>query len=217
MREGLRAGRGRQPYVYKCITTMCKNTERASESSAKPSATQRGDTEWEKNIFLIYTYILLPYGDLETISIDGYNSCMQRPKFVFYSKQGKLDFRLGGEYSLLFFTQLNVYFSLCTYTTIKKKIYCISILLLLGLKESRLILTLSFPSIIQIDLLSTWTMKMIYWMGQNDPVEEELASQAAALLKRSKSHQFYGLMGKRSGKNLCLVLVEKHIYVETKQ
>lgn len=60
-------------------------------------------------------------------------------------------------------------------------------------------------------------MKIIYWMGQNDPVEEELASQAAALLKRSKSHQFYGLMGKRSGKNLCLVLVEKHIYVETKQ
>lgn len=37
---------------------------------------------------------------------------------------------------------------------------------------------------------------------QNDPVEEELASQAAALLKRSKSHHFYGLMGKRSGKNL---------------
>ncbi|KAA0725574.1 hypothetical protein E1301_Tti018712 [Triplophysa tibetana] len=40
---------------------------------------------------------------------------------------------------------------------------------------------------------------MICWMVQNDPVEEEIASQAAALLKRSKSHQFYGLMGKRSG------------------
>lgn len=45
---------------------------------------------------------------------------------------------------------------------------------------------------------------------QNDPVEEELASQAAALLKRSKSHHFYGLMGKRSGKNLCLIFDEKY-------
>ncbi|XP_043110193.1 protachykinin isoform X6 [Puntigrus tetrazona] len=39
------------------------------------------------------------------------------------------------------------------------------------------------------------------WISDNwedEPVEETLASQVAGLLKRSKSHQFYGLMGKRS-------------------
>ncbi|XP_073774237.1 uncharacterized protein si:ch211-131k2.2 isoform X3 [Danio rerio] len=39
------------------------------------------------------------------------------------------------------------------------------------------------------------------WISDNwedEPMEETLASQVASLLKRSKSHQFYGLMGKRS-------------------
>uniref|UniRef100_A0A9J8ANX1 Si:ch211-131k2.2 n=1 Tax=Cyprinus carpio carpio TaxID=630221 RepID=A0A9J8ANX1_CYPCA len=39
------------------------------------------------------------------------------------------------------------------------------------------------------------------WISDNwedEPVEETLVSQVASLLKRSKSHQFYGLMGRRS-------------------
>lgn len=39
-------------------------------------------------------------------------------------------------------------------------------------------------------------IRMLGLCGQAEPAEETLAS----LLKRSKSHQFYGLMGKRSGK-----------------
>ncbi|XP_056628087.1 uncharacterized protein si:ch211-131k2.2 isoform X2 [Triplophysa dalaica] len=128
MREGLRAGRGRQPYVYKCITTKCKNTERASEISAKPSATQRGDTEWEKTFFL-FTHI-----------------------FCFQMEIWKL---------------------------------------------SALMATILVCSVQSL----SFTLNRENWISDwgNDPVEEELASQAAAPLKRSKSHQFYGLMGKRSG------------------
>ncbi|XP_057214944.1 uncharacterized protein si:ch211-131k2.2 isoform X2 [Triplophysa rosa] len=132
--QGLRAGRGHQPYVYKCTTTMCKNTERASESSGKPSATQRGDTEQEKhfshfNIFLIYIYI-----------------------FCFHMEIWKL---------------------------------------------SALMATILVCSVQSL----SFTLNRENWISDwgNDPAEEELASQAAALLKRSKSHQFYGLMGKRSG------------------
>lgn len=46
----------------------------------------------------------------------------------------------------------------------------------------------------------TLTVKMVWLLTQDEPVDETLASQVASLLKRSKSHQFYGLMGKRSGK-----------------
>ncbi|XP_059387581.1 protachykinin-like [Carassius carassius] len=47
----------------------------------------------------------------------------------------------------------------------------------------------------------SFTLKRDPWISDNwadEPVEETLASQVASLLKRSKSHQFYGLMGKRS-------------------
>ncbi|XP_067100468.1 protachykinin-1 [Osmerus mordax] len=40
-----------------------------------------------------------------------------------------------------------------------------------------------------------------HWISKNwqdEPLEERLASQVANLIKRSKSRQFYGLMGKRS-------------------
>uniref|UniRef100_A0A672PYT4 Si:ch211-131k2.2 n=1 Tax=Sinocyclocheilus grahami TaxID=75366 RepID=A0A672PYT4_SINGR len=49
----------------------------------------------------------------------------------------------------------------------------------------------------------SFTLNRDPWISDNwedEPVEETLASQVASLLKRSKSHQFYGLMGKRSGK-----------------
>uniref|UniRef100_A0A4W5NPN0 Si:ch211-131k2.2 n=1 Tax=Hucho hucho TaxID=62062 RepID=A0A4W5NPN0_9TELE len=41
-----------------------------------------------------------------------------------------------------------------------------------------------------------------HWVSkdwQDEPLEKRLASQVASLIKRSKAHQFYGLMGKRSG------------------
>ncbi|XP_034147914.1 uncharacterized protein LOC117594477 [Esox lucius] len=41
-----------------------------------------------------------------------------------------------------------------------------------------------------------------HWVSkdwQDEPLEETLASQVASLIKRSKAHRFYGLMGKRSG------------------
>ncbi|XP_067286532.1 protachykinin-1 isoform X2 [Pseudorasbora parva] len=44
----------------------------------------------------------------------------------------------------------------------------------------------------------SFTLNRDHWISDNwkdEPVEETLAS----LLKRSKPHQFYGLMGKRSG------------------
>ncbi len=44
--------------------------------------------------------------------------------------------------------------------------------------------------------LSITYVSCCWLFGQTEPVEETLAS----LLKRSKSHQFYGLMGKRAGK-----------------
>uniref|UniRef100_A0A671RHT1 Si:ch211-131k2.2 n=1 Tax=Sinocyclocheilus anshuiensis TaxID=1608454 RepID=A0A671RHT1_9TELE len=47
----------------------------------------------------------------------------------------------------------------------------------------------------------SFTLNRDPWISDNwedEPVEETLASQVASLLKRSKSHQFYGLMGKRS-------------------
>ncbi|KAL1263962.1 hypothetical protein QQF64_004317, partial [Cirrhinus molitorella] len=47
----------------------------------------------------------------------------------------------------------------------------------------------------------SFTLNRDHWISDNwedEPVEETLASQVASLLKRSKSHQFYGLMGKRS-------------------
>nr|XP_023861863.1 protachykinin-like isoform X1 [Salvelinus alpinus] len=40
-----------------------------------------------------------------------------------------------------------------------------------------------------------------HWVSkdwQDEPLEKRLASQVASLIKRSKAHQFYGLMGKRS-------------------
>ncbi|XP_041734413.1 protachykinin-like isoform X2 [Coregonus clupeaformis] len=40
-----------------------------------------------------------------------------------------------------------------------------------------------------------------HWVSkdwQDEPLEERLASQVASMIKRSKAHQFYGLMGKRS-------------------
>lgn len=49
----------------------------------------------------------------------------------------------------------------------------------------------------------TSTIKMVWLLTQDEPVEETLAS----LLKRSKSHPFYGLMGKRSGKTSDLLLL----------
>ncbi|XP_051770656.1 protachykinin-1 isoform X1 [Ctenopharyngodon idella] len=48
----------------------------------------------------------------------------------------------------------------------------------------------------------SFTLDRDHWISDNwedEPVDETLASQVASLLKRSKSHQFYGLMGKRSG------------------
>ncbi|XP_052466925.1 protachykinin isoform X1 [Carassius gibelio] len=47
----------------------------------------------------------------------------------------------------------------------------------------------------------SFTLNRDHWISDNwedEPVEETLASQVASLLKRSKSHPFYGLMGKRS-------------------
>ncbi|XP_050980295.1 protachykinin-1 [Labeo rohita] len=47
----------------------------------------------------------------------------------------------------------------------------------------------------------SFTLNRDHWISDNwedEPLEETLASQVASLLKRSKSHQFYGLMGKRS-------------------
>ncbi|XP_066556319.1 protachykinin [Amia ocellicauda] len=41
-----------------------------------------------------------------------------------------------------------------------------------------------------------------YWSSENwqeEPAENSLAHRVAELIKRSKSHQFYGLMGRRSG------------------
>ncbi|KAJ7984947.1 hypothetical protein DPEC_G00360030 [Dallia pectoralis] len=41
-----------------------------------------------------------------------------------------------------------------------------------------------------------------HWVSkdwQEDPQEKTIASQVASLIKRSKAHRFYGLMGKRSG------------------
>ncbi|XP_041734405.1 uncharacterized protein LOC121568001 isoform X1 [Coregonus clupeaformis] len=38
----------------------------------------------------------------------------------------------------------------------------------------------------------------VAWCWQDEPLEERLASQVASMIKRSKAHQFYGLMGKRS-------------------
>lgn len=49
----------------------------------------------------------------------------------------------------------------------------------------------------------TSTIKIVWLLTQDEPVEETLAS----LLKRSKSHPFYGLMGKRSGKASDLLLL----------
>ncbi|XP_070975157.1 protachykinin-1-like isoform X2 [Oncorhynchus clarkii lewisi] len=38
-----------------------------------------------------------------------------------------------------------------------------------------------------------------HWVSKDwQPLEKRLASQVASLIKRSKAHQFYGLMGKRS-------------------
>eukprot|EP00063_Salmo_salar_P037635 XP_014012470.1 PREDICTED: protachykinin-like [Salmo salar] len=40
-----------------------------------------------------------------------------------------------------------------------------------------------------------------HWVSkdwQDKPLEKRLANQVASLIKRSKAHQFYGLMGKRS-------------------
>uniref|UniRef100_A0A8C2A319 Si:ch211-131k2.2 n=1 Tax=Cyprinus carpio TaxID=7962 RepID=A0A8C2A319_CYPCA len=55
------------------------------------------------------------------------------------------------------------------------------------------------------------------WISDNwedEPVEETLVSQVASLLKRSKSHQFYGLMGRRSGKICCFLEGHKgHMFV----
>ncbi|XP_056101934.1 tachykinin-4 [Rhinichthys klamathensis goyatoka] len=52
----------------------------------------------------------------------------------------------------------------------------------------------------------SFTLNRDHWISDNwkdEPVEETLAS----LLKRSKSHPFYGLMGKRSGKTSDLLLL----------
>ncbi|XP_051529747.1 protachykinin-1 isoform X1 [Myxocyprinus asiaticus] len=49
----------------------------------------------------------------------------------------------------------------------------------------------------------SFTVNREHWISDNggdEPVDERLASQVAGLLKRSKSDQFYGLMGKRSDK-----------------
>uniref|UniRef100_A0A673G0V5 Uncharacterized protein n=1 Tax=Sinocyclocheilus rhinocerous TaxID=307959 RepID=A0A673G0V5_9TELE len=43
----------------------------------------------------------------------------------------------------------------------------------------------------------SFTLNRDHWISDNWEVKT-LASQVASLLKRSKSHQFYGLMGKRS-------------------
>ncbi|KAG7325536.1 hypothetical protein KOW79_011852 [Hemibagrus wyckioides] len=41
-----------------------------------------------------------------------------------------------------------------------------------------------------------------HWISKNwedKPLVDTLASEVASLIKRSKAHQFYGLMGKRTG------------------
>ncbi|XP_065098820.1 uncharacterized protein [Paramisgurnus dabryanus] len=51
-------------------------------------------------------------------------------------------------------------------------------------------------------MYSVQSLSFTHWISDNwgnDPMDEGIASEAAALLKRSRSHQFYGLMGKRSG------------------
>ncbi|XP_065098819.1 uncharacterized protein [Paramisgurnus dabryanus] len=50
-------------------------------------------------------------------------------------------------------------------------------------------------------MYSVQSLSFTHWISDNwgnDPMDEGIASEAAALLKRSRSHQFYGLMGKRS-------------------
>ncbi|TRZ00223.1 hypothetical protein DNTS_033747 [Danionella cerebrum] len=44
------------------------------------------------------------------------------------------------------------------------------------------------------------TLNRDHWASDEwqEPLQETLSSEVAGLLKRSKSHQFYGLMGKRS-------------------
>jgi len=48
----------------------------------------------------------------------------------------------------------------------------------------------------------TSNIKMVWLLTQDEAVET-----LASLLKRSKSHPFYGLMGKRSGKTSDLLLL----------
>uniref|UniRef100_A0A3B1KK53 Si:ch211-131k2.2 n=2 Tax=Astyanax mexicanus TaxID=7994 RepID=A0A3B1KK53_ASTMX len=48
----------------------------------------------------------------------------------------------------------------------------------------------------------SFTLDKERWISKNwedGPLVEKLASEVASLIKRSKAHQFYGLMGKRSG------------------
>uniref|UniRef100_A0A8C2H908 Uncharacterized protein n=1 Tax=Cyprinus carpio TaxID=7962 RepID=A0A8C2H908_CYPCA len=60
-------------------------------------------------------------------------------------------------------------------------------------------------------------IKMLWLFEQDEPVEETLVSQVASLLKRSKSHQYYGLMGRRSGKICCFLEGHKgHMFVGLK-
>ncbi|XP_030629063.1 protachykinin-1 [Chanos chanos] len=47
----------------------------------------------------------------------------------------------------------------------------------------------------------SFTLDKEHWISENwqdEPFEEQLANQVESLIKRSKSQQFYGLMGKRS-------------------
>ncbi|XP_066519015.1 protachykinin [Hoplias malabaricus] len=47
----------------------------------------------------------------------------------------------------------------------------------------------------------SFTVDKENWVSKNwqdEPFEERLASEVESLIKRSKAHQFYGLMGKRS-------------------
>ncbi|KAK2876843.1 hypothetical protein Q8A67_020939 [Cirrhinus molitorella] len=55
-----------------------------------------------------------------------------------------------------------------------------------------------FPSRSRLSSKEWEELSFVCLCAQDEPVEETLASQVASLLKRSKSHQFYGLMGKRS-------------------
>uniref|UniRef100_A0A4W4GMK8 Uncharacterized protein n=1 Tax=Electrophorus electricus TaxID=8005 RepID=A0A4W4GMK8_ELEEL len=50
----------------------------------------------------------------------------------------------------------------------------------------------------------SFTLDKEHWISKNwedEPLEEKITSEVDSRVKRSKAHQFYGLMGKRTGEN----------------